>query len=473
MKLTTVACLVGTAAAFPSLQEFKAAAAKRQYSGSGELLGDLVSLKDDKLTEVGKDIKSILLGKGDGQSDDAYAFPKLESKECKEDKCCVWKYINEELFEMMQSGGQCNDFARASIRMGFHDAAAWDKDSPYGGADGSLLLSDEMTRIENSAMAAHGDTVKGIFNKYKAYGIGMADLIQACAKVGVLSCPGGPRIRLFIGRKDDSKAAPTGKLPPPFFSADQSIDLFKAKTVSPAGLVALLGAHTASKNHNPGLGANLPQDKTPGKWDTEYFKETLQANASAGVIRFQADVNLAQSSKTSAVFKQFQAQKGSWDEAYAREYIRMSLMGVKTINQLTECSKAMPKGKVVTPPKSSTSSVKPSTTYKPTYSTSQMTSTYYESKTVTITSCPPEKTNCPYGPKNPLVTYTKVPVSSSVYYTSVEVKPTDYPAAPEYPATSAAKPVEPTKKPVVTGGAGRLSGGVFAAAAISFVALLL
>ncbi|KAK1749467.1 ligninase h2 precursor [Echria macrotheca] len=340
-----VASLAGSAVAFPSLKDLQAAVSRRQFSGSTELLGDLATLPPGELSDVGKEIKAILLGHTEGRSSEGYRAPAFDSPQCRKDECCVWKYIADELYSLMHDDATdtCNDFARGAIRMGFHDAAAWDKTSPWGGADGSLLLSNELTRQENIAMTGVGARMKAIYDKYTSYGISMADLLQAGAKVGVLACPGGPRIRMFVGRPEDKTPAPVGLLPPVFFTADQLIDLFANKTVSPGGLVALIGAHTASRNHSAASTVAPPQDRTPGKWDTEYFSEQLRPNASAGVFRFPSDVSLAQSPRTGPVFHQFSAAKGAWDEAYAKEYIRMSLMGVKKINTLRECSKVLPK----------------------------------------------------------------------------------------------------------------------------------
>ncbi|KAK5653249.1 hypothetical protein OQA88_9148 [Cercophora sp. LCS_1] len=188
---------------------------------------------------------------------------------------------------------------------------------------GDLAMLSQAELSNNVAMNGVGTRMKAIYAKDKPFGINMADLLQCDAKVGVLACPGGPRIRLFVGRLEDATAAPIGKLPPASFTADQIIDLFASKTLSPGGIVALVGAHTASRKHSATTTSNVapPQDLTPGN-----------------------DVSLANSPRTGPVFQQFSAQKGAWDEAYAREYIRMSLMGVKTINTLRECTKAMPLG---------------------------------------------------------------------------------------------------------------------------------
>lgn len=74
------------------------------------------------------------------------------------------------------SDGQCNDLARAAVRMGFHDAAAWDLSSTYGGADGSLLMNfGEQDRSENNGL----QTVRTALRAVQAqYGVGYADLAQ-------------------------------------------------------------------------------------------------------------------------------------------------------------------------------------------------------------------------------------------------------------------------------------------------------
>jgi len=171
----------------------------------------------------------------------------------------------------------------------------------------------------------------------------MADLIQMGAKIGAGSCPGGPRIRFFIGRTDNPNPAPTGLLPSPFSTAQQLIDSFGNKTIGKGGLVALLAAHTASRQtqiDTTQIGA--PQDSTPGKWDQVYFTDTLNPNTPPTIVKFQSDINVANSPLTSAIWQQFSTNKAAWDKAYAAEYIRMSLLGFNSINGMAECTKVMP-----------------------------------------------------------------------------------------------------------------------------------
>jgi len=149
-------------------------------------------------------------------------------------------------------------------------------------------------------------------------------------------------------------------------------------------------------------------------------------------------------------------------QAYAKEYIRMSLMGVKNINELRECTKALPKGDKPMPedpkPSSSTSSSTPS------YSTSVV----YQTSTYTITSCPPEKTNCPYRSH----TIVLVPISTTTY----EVKPTtevhDRAKAHGHSHTNTTRvaltaPTTNATSTPVTAGAGYISVSLYAAAAVA------
>lgn len=148
----------------------------------------------------------------------------------------------------------------------------------------------------------------------------MADLIQTAAIVGTVSCPGGPRIKNFVGRPDNSQAAPTGKIPSPFQDAQSLIDLFAAKTFSASDLVALVGAHTASKSSFVDSSRpNAPQDSTPNTWDTKFYSETLTSDNKT-ILTFPSDKNLATYSQTSGQWKTFAGTGGK--QAWAPVSIR-------------------------------------------------------------------------------------------------------------------------------------------------------
>lgn len=211
----------------------------------------------------------------------AYAYDApgaLGSPECTADKCCAFGHLAKELRKIfVDKDGFCTQPARASIRLGFHDAAGWSKTSEYGGADGSLLLNDEeIGGDHNGGLEDIRGTAKELFERYKAYGVGAADLIQFMATNGVVACPLGPRIKTYVGRPDNPKPPPHGLVPDHTASASALIKLFAEKTFSVTDLAALLGAHTSANQFQVApetSGQSL--DATPGVWDIKFYSETL------------------------------------------------------------------------------------------------------------------------------------------------------------------------------------------------------
>jgi hypothetical protein len=319
---------------------------------STELLGDLITLPDSELTPVGSSIKEILLGGGDPESDEKYKqIPAKNSQKCKEDQCCIWHYITQDMVGFMKGkSGRCTKWARFAVRLGFHDAGTWSKAtaSQGGGADGSIILSGtEVSRGENRGLEDIIARFGKMHTKYQNQGfnIGMADLIQLGANVGAVICPLGPRVRTYVGRVDSAVPAPDGLLPDVHADAESLIQLFRDKTIGPHGLAALVGAHTTSQQHFVNVTrAGDPQDSTPGVWDVKFYGQTTNPRAPKRVFKFPSDIALSQHPLTKFWWDEFTGRRGQdeWNEDYAREYIRLSLLGVNNINKLTECTKVLP-----------------------------------------------------------------------------------------------------------------------------------
>lgn len=321
---------------------------------NNRMIGDL---KNGATTPVGQSIQNILLGTETAEGSNSRYTPPglLNSAKCKADTCCVWSYISLAMtLKFVGITGRCNDMARAAIRLGFHDAGTWSSSlaasgKDFGGADGSIVLSGtEIGRAENRGLEA---IVKQMAVWQKQYGVGMADLIQYGANHAVVSCPLGPRIRSFVGRKDSKVAAPDGLLPSATASADSLIALFEDKTISGHELAALLGAHSTSKQrfHDPSR-AGAPQDGTPGVWDVRFYNQTLETTGvPKKVFRIPSDIALAQHPSMSNEWQKFRMPKGvgqkHWNEDYAAAYTRLSLLGVNNINSLVECTKTLPRPK--------------------------------------------------------------------------------------------------------------------------------
>ena len=247
----------------------------------------------------------------------------------------------------VQSDGQCNDNARAAVRMGFHDAGSWDKTSTNGGADGSLLMDfGEINRAENNGLQTVRTLLRGVQFKYK---VGYADLVQYAHNHATISCPKGPRVKTFVGRKDATKAAPTGLIPDVHDSADNLIKLFANKGFSTHDLAALVGAHATARQRfvdTSTTAINKPLDTTIRVWDVEFYNDTLNnpagSSAKQNIFVLPSDKVLSTHPKISDEWKSFVGNQPHWNEDYAKAYVRMSLLGVHNLNELADCTKTLP-----------------------------------------------------------------------------------------------------------------------------------
>lgn len=315
------------------------------------MIGDLATT--GPTTPVGQSIANIISATETGQQAwSLYVPPLLGSKACQADTCCVWKYVSIAMTLAFTGPTlRCNDLARAAIRLGFHDAGTWSSSlaaigQDFGGADGSIILSGtEMNRPENNGLQA---IAAQITKWQKQFNVPMSDLIQFAHNHAVVTCPLGPRIRFFAGRKDSSKPAPDGLLPSATSSADTLINLFQDKTITPHELAALVGAHSTSRQFNfDKTKVGAPQDSTPGVWDVRFYNQTLETKGvPSAVFRLPSDVALANDPRIKDEWIRFQAVNNvgqhHWNEDYAQSYTRLSLLGVNNINNLTECTKALP-----------------------------------------------------------------------------------------------------------------------------------
>ncbi|CAK7263743.1 hypothetical protein SEPCBS119000_000638 [Sporothrix epigloea] len=312
------------------------------------LLADLAT--GGAVTPSGEIIRSILQNTAPATVDNSIVYTRpaavanrgqggLDSVACRQDTCCVWSYI----VAPMNTSVTVPDFAQ-------------DGSVGSGGADGSLLLSaGELQRSENRGMGNYADLMLSWRNAFSRYapGLTVADLIQVGATVATVTCPGGPRIRTFVGRPDvDGRIPPPAQhlLPSPDSSAATILELFAAKTFSATDVVALAGAHTVSHQYvtEPRY-AGAPQDTTDGVFDSRFYAETEAAVPPAGIYSFQSDKQLSTDAATQSLWSQYAQPDAQtkWAEEYATAYFRLSLLGVQKLNGLTDCSGVLPLAKPV------------------------------------------------------------------------------------------------------------------------------
>ncbi|KAH8657540.1 heme peroxidase [Tricladium varicosporioides] len=247
---------------------------------------------------------------------------------------------------------QCNDDARAAIREAFHDCGTWDKtQGDTGGCDGSLVLAaGEVGRPENGGLGDFTNYLIWLKGQYPPNAFSMADLIVVASSVAIVTCPGGPVVQTYVGRKDSTTAAPNGRLPDVHAPANDLFKLFQDKGFDAVELAALLGAHSTSKafgqmNANPAsdiIPFKGAQDSTPGLWDVAYYKETL--NPPPNVFPFASDKKLAQHPTVGKEFQGFVDNKGKWNGKFADAMLHMTLLGVKGgKDALIDCTAKIPR----------------------------------------------------------------------------------------------------------------------------------
>ncbi|KAF2176890.1 class II peroxidase [Zopfia rhizophila CBS 207.26] len=289
---------------------------------------------------IGLLIKDVLDGVKSGQDGEISSKPAICLSTV--DACCKWYDVSAELTKLFKdTNGECNDNARAAVRAGFHDAGSWDKNSANGGADGSLIMDfGEQDRPENNGLQNIRNVLRGVQAKF---GVGYADLVQYAHNHATVTCPRGPRIRTFVGRKDATKAAPTGLLPDVNDTPDNLIKLFENKGFSAHDLAALVGAHASAKQRfvDPSQ-AGKPLDTTPGVWDVNFYNETLQNPPDSRIFVLPSDKKLSVHPKISDEWNAFVGNQPHWNEDYAKAYIRMSLLGVENLIDLRDCTRTLP-----------------------------------------------------------------------------------------------------------------------------------
>jgi hypothetical protein len=241
----------------------------------------------------------------------------------------VWNQVATDMQAMFldKTNGQCNDDARAAIRLAFHDCGTWDiTQGTTGGCDGSIVNTinkagndAELNRGENNGLQDISQKMIALKASRAAYqAISMADMIQFGGACAITTCPGGPQVQTFVGRKDSSNPAPNGRLPDVHAPANDLYQLFENKGFNAKELAALLGAHSTSKSFHQLdiMPAGRPQDSTPGLWDVKYYQDTL--TPPTGVIPFPSDTSLAAHPDVGKEFHGFVGNQGKWRGDFAK-----------------------------------------------------------------------------------------------------------------------------------------------------------
>jgi len=177
----------------------------------------------------------------------------------------------------------CNFYIRAAA----HDALAISEG--FGGADGSLLLTeDEIRRSENNYDNFAYLLSKNALSLAKIYNASVADIITVCGAVAT-EFLGGPKIIKYdsvepflVGRYDRTSPNPANALAPANINTTGFANFAKSKNLTLEDMTALMGSHSIldekgclqrdNKYCNPRV-SNCT-DLLMYSWSNLYYKET-------------------------------------------------------------------------------------------------------------------------------------------------------------------------------------------------------
>jgi cytochrome c peroxidase len=178
-----------------------------------------------------------------------------------------YKALSKELYDFIQGKG-CHPIM---IRLAWHDAGTYDKESHTGGPRGTIRHFPESSYSANAGLQIARDFLEPFKQKYPE--ITYADLYSLAGVVALIAT-GGPRVPYRPGRKDDpaEKCSPNGRLPDGDKDQNHLRHIFYRMGFNDQDIVALSGAHTLGRCHPDRSGFNGPWTEHPLSWDNEYFK---------------------------------------------------------------------------------------------------------------------------------------------------------------------------------------------------------
>lgn len=260
----------------------------------------------------------------------------------------IWTTVVQDLQKQFTTNGKCNDLARGAIRAAFvstelcplhnrvsrnystivalgriHLATPLGAMAPFSSP--KKKLGDKRIRDWTKSSLSSGswrrNTKSAWQISFKSQEVScLVDhlgplILTLCAAVGIKSCPGGPTVQTYVGRKDRSTANPEGNIPNPNSPAQDIIKNMGDKGFSPTELVALIGSHTAAKQlaFDPSK-SGAPLDNTVDQWDVKYYDAVLKNQAP---FILPSDRVLANDKTTSSTWRQFAGNQQQWNAAFA------------------------------------------------------------------------------------------------------------------------------------------------------------
>ncbi|WCJ39864.1 ascorbate peroxidase 3 [Euphorbia peplus] len=198
------------------------------------------------------------------------------------------------------------------LRLAWHDAGTYDKNTKTGGANGSIRNEEEFTHGSNSGLKIAIDFCESVKSKHPK--ITYADLYQLAGVVAV-EVTGGPTVDFVPGRKDSKISPKEGRLPDAKKGHSHLRDIFYRMGLSDKDIVALSGGHTLGRAHPERSGFDGAWTKDPLKFDNSYFV-TLLNGETEGLLVLPTDRCLLEDPG----FRQYVELYAKDEDAFFRDY---------------------------------------------------------------------------------------------------------------------------------------------------------
>ena len=204
------------------------------------------------------------------------------------------------------------------LRLAFHDAGTFRHHDGTGGVSGSVTTAAELEREENDGLAKSVLIVADIKRTHPQ--CSLPDIIAVAGAVAVRLC-GGPDIQVGLGRGEDLRPSPTGRLPDKEDDADSLLQRFAAMGLDGEELVALSGAHTI------GDAEDKPFTDNRLTFDNSYFQRLVGDTRVSHLRFFTSDEALLTVDELKRCCERFAVSQSDFFDAFSRAYQKMTRLG--------------------------------------------------------------------------------------------------------------------------------------------------
>jgi len=209
------------------------------------------------------------------------------------------------------------EHAPAHLRLAFHDAGTYDAATGTGGANGSVVLREELNRGGNSGWGHTCKELLAVAKEEFPTLVSWADLVALGGAAAIQKCS-GPIIRIGLGRVDATEPAPTQRLPGGYEGAAMLKRLFARMGMTVRDLVALSGAHT--------LGFTQRRAFTDDPWvfSNSYFRQLVELR---GSLLLQTDTAMLDDPELRPYVELYARDEERFYADFADAYSRLSWLG--------------------------------------------------------------------------------------------------------------------------------------------------